>query len=236
MSVWADIGNLIAARSVRAWSGVLEAIRTLMSGDPEKRRQVAFSIAMIALSAKMAKADGIVTQDEIRAFREIVYVPDNQVRNVARLYDLAKQDVAGFESYAQQMAGLCGSGRPNCAVLEDIIDGLFHIATADGVIHESEVGYLHRIAEIFEIDEAHFRSILARHAVQGEGDPYEILGIGRDASATDARERYRELVKQNHPDRLIARGMPPEFVAIATRRLAAINDAYSIVERALKPA
>jgi DnaJ like chaperone protein len=113
------------------------------------RRRVAFSIAMIALSAKMAKADGVVTQDEVRAFQQIFIVPPDQTRNVARLFDLAKQDIAGFEAYAERLAGLCGDGRPDCAMLEDILDGLFHIAAADGVVHEREVGFLRRISEIF---------------------------------------------------------------------------------------
>src|SRR5690606_39587895 len=128
--------------------------------NPDLRRRVAFSIAMIALSAKMAKADGIVTQNEIRAFQQIFVVPQSEERNVARLFDLAKQDVAGFEAYAQQMAGLCGSGTQNCAMLEDILDGLFHIAKADGMVHEREVGFLRRVAEIFDIDEVHFETIL----------------------------------------------------------------------------
>ena len=107
---------------------MVEAVRTVFSGDADLRRRVAFSVAMIALSAKMAKADGIVTQDEVRAFQEIFEVPPKETRNVARLFDLAQRDVAGFETYAERMAQLCGSGHSNCVMLEDILDGLFHIA------------------------------------------------------------------------------------------------------------
>ena len=236
MSLWSDLGRLVASRGGRAFNAVIEAIRTVFAGDPERRRQVAFSIAMIALSAKMAKADGVVTQDEVRAFRQLFDIPPAEARNVARLYDRAKQDVAGFESYAGQIVGLCSAGETDCPLLEDVIDGLLFIATADGIVHEHEIAYLHRIAEIFHISEAHFRSILARHTLAGEGDPYLVLGIGRDASTEAIRKRYRDLVKENHPDSLIARGLPAEFIAIATRRLARINDAYSMIERGLKPA
>ncbi|TIV90766.1 MAG: molecular chaperone DjiA, partial [Mesorhizobium sp.] len=107
MSIWDRLGDFIARVSSSASSGVadvVEAVRTVFSGDPDLRRRVAFSVAMIALSAKMAKADGIVTQDEVRAFQEIFEVPPSETRNVARLYDIAKQDVAGFETYAQRMA------------------------------------------------------------------------------------------------------------------------------------
>jgi DnaJ like chaperone protein len=231
MSIWTRIGDIVSRVSGTALSNALEAVRTLFAGDPELRRRVAFSVAMIALSAKMAKADGIVTQNEIRAFRQIFLVPENEARNVARLYDIAKQDIAGYEVYAERLAGMCGSGHPNCAMLEDILDGLFHIAKADGMVHEREVAFLRRISEIFEISPDHFESILARHADIGETDPYKVLGVGRDASFEDIRKHYRLLVRENHPDRAIARGLPEEFVAIASTRVAALNAAYEVIEK-----
>jgi len=231
MSVWASIGDFVSRIAGAAFSTVMDAVNAFCGGDAELRRQVAFSVAMIALSAKIAKADGVVTYDEVRAFREIFTVPVEEARNVERLYNLAQQDVAGFEAYAERVAKLCGSGRRNCPVLEDVLDGLFHIATADHVIHEGELRYLRRVAEIFEVDEAHFDTILARHAVLGKDDPYAVLGVGRGTPADEIKRRYRELVVENHPDRMIARGLPPEFIAIATSRLAAINDAYALIER-----
>ena len=237
MSIWTRIGEFASKLSASAGAGAFdlaEAMRTVFSGDPELRRKVAFSVAMIALSAKMAKADGIVTQDEVRAFQQIFQIPPKEARNVARLYDLAQGDVAGFEAYAEKMARLCGSGRPNCAMLEDILDGLFHIAKADGLLHEREGHYLHRVAEIFEISEQHYQSILARHVDIGEGDPYAVLGVERGSPFDDIRRRYRKLVADNHPDRLIARGLPAEFIAIATTRLAAINTAYEMIERGMR--
>jgi DnaJ like chaperone protein len=237
MSIWDRIGEFVARVTSTAATGVadvVEAVRTVFAGDAELRRRVAFSIAMIALSAKMAKADGIVTQDEIRAFQQIFSVPPKETRNVARLYDLAQADVAGFEAYAQRMAGLCGSGRPNCAMLEDVLDGLFHIAKADGLLHEREGLYLHRVAQIFKISEEHYQSILARHLDLGEADPYTVLGIERGKPFEEVRKHYRKLVAHNHPDKLIARGLPEEFIAIATTRIAAINAAYEMIERGFR--
>ncbi|MGN6466965.1 MAG: TerB family tellurite resistance protein [Rhizobiaceae bacterium] len=231
MSIWTRLGDIVSRVSGTALSNALEVVRTVFAGDPELRRRVAFSVAMIALSAKMAKADGIVTQDEVRAFRQIFEVPQAETRNVARLYDIAKQDTAGFEVYAERLAAMCGSGHPNCAMLEDILDGLFHIAKADGVVHEREVVFLRRISEIFEIDAGHFESILARHADTGAADPYKILGVEREASFEEIRKHYRRLVRENHPDRAIARGLPEEFVAIASTRVAALNTAYEAIER-----
>ena len=210
---------------------MVEILRATFEGDPQLRRQVAFSVAMIALSAKMAKADGIVTQDEVRAFQSIFSVPRSEARNVARLYDLAKSDVAGFEAYAERMASLCGDGKSNCAMLEDILDGLFHIAKADGVLHEREGEYLHRVAQIFRISENHYRIILSRHVDQGNADPYTVLGVDRRRPFEEIRRHYRKLVGENHPDRVIARGLPAEFIAIATSRLASINNAYDAIER-----
>lgn len=239
MSIWDRLGDFIARISSSASSGVValvEAVRTVFSGDADLRRRVAFSVAMIALSAKMAKADGVVTQDEVRAFQQIFEVPPEETRHVARLFDLAKQDVAGFEAYARQMANLCGSGHSNCMMLEDILDGLFHIAKADGMIHEREADFLHRIAAIFSVDEEHYQSILARHVDLGTADPYAVLGVERGRPFEEVRRRYRKLMQDNHPDRLIARGLPQEFIKIATSRVAAINAAYETIERGMRRA
>lgn len=230
MSIWARIGEFLKKAPANALSGMIEAVRTVFEGDPQLRRRVAFSIAMIALYAKMAKADGIVTQEEVRAFQHIFSVPPGEARNVARLFDLAKQDIAGFEAYAERMAQLCGSGAPNCEMLEDILDGLFYIARADGLVHEREVDFLRRVAEIFAIDDDHFERVLSRHAV-GANDPWRVLGLERGAPFDIVRAQYRKLALENHPDRLIARGVPEEFLAIANGRLAAINRAYETIER-----
>jgi DnaJ like chaperone protein len=233
MSIWARIGEFVARISAGAADGVhdlVDAVRTAFAGDPELRRRVAFSVAMIALSAKMAKADGIVTQAEIRAFQDIFSMPPEERRNVERLYRIAMADTAGFEIYAERLAGLCGSGNPDCRMLEDILDGLFHIAKADGLIHEKELRFLSRIAEIFAISDRHFEAILARHAI-GETDPWAVLGLSRDASFAEVRRHYHQLVSDNHPDRMIARGVPEEFVRLANDRMAALNSAYETIER-----
>jgi DnaJ like chaperone protein len=229
---WAKLFEYVGDVATDAISRIVEAIRTVFEGDPETRRQVAFSVAMIALSAKMAKADGVVTHREVDAFRSIFAIPQAEEANVARLYNLAKQDVAGFEHYARKLAGLCGSGDRNCLLLEDILDGLFHIAKSDGAVHDAELTFIQRVAEIFRVDEAHFARILARH-VEGRGyDPYAVLGVTIDTDFPEIRRRYRQAVAENHPDRLIARGVPEEFLAIANDRMAALNSAYETIEKA----
>jgi DnaJ like chaperone protein len=239
MSIWPQIGKLVSRVTSSASAGasdLLETLKTAFAGNPDLRRRVAFSVAMIAISAKMAKADGVVTADEVQAFQQIFSVPPRETRNVARLYDIAKADIAGFEAYAARIARLCGTGKPDCGVLEDILDGLFHIAKADGMLHEREGRFLHRIAQIFRIREEHYQRILARHVSTGAADPYAVLGIERGQSLDEVKKQYRRLVAANHPDKLIARGLPEEFVRIATTRIAAINAAFEAIEQGLRPA
>ena len=230
-SIWDRLVSMVAAAASNALSSVVEAVRTLLEGDPETRRQVAFSVAMIALSAKMAKADGVVTTAEVDAFRDVFKFPADQAANVARLYNLARQDVAGYEAYAEKMAALCVSCENNCPILEDIIDGLFHIAKADGLIHEKEMAFLSRVAEIFGMAVERFEQITARHVHVDGRDPYKVLGVSPQDDFPTIRKRYRVLASENHPDTLIARGVPAEFQRIANDRMAVLNAAYAEIEK-----
>ena len=191
-------------------------------------RQIAFTIGVIALGAKMAKADGVVTRPEVAAFREIFHVPEAELKNVAFVFDRAKSDTAGFDVYAAQVAKLF-RGRPN--VLEDLLDGLFHIAKADGEVHAAELRYLAEVARIFGFDDAAFAQIREAHIGPDAADPYAILGVPRDVDEAGLKSAWRGLVRSHHPDTLIAEGMPGEFVAIANDRLARINDAYDRIRR-----
>lgn len=233
LSIWIRITDFVTDTAESVVGRLIEAVRTAFEGDPETRQRVSFSIAMIALSAKLAKADGIVTESEVNAFQEIFDIPSEDAKHVSRLYNLAKQDVAGFETYASQLAKLCGSGQQDCVILRDIIDGLFHIAKADNLIHDSELAYLRRVAEIFNISDREFERILSRHVDMGKTDPYRVLGIERGASHDAARKTYLALVREHHPDVLSARGLPMEFVRIANDRLAAINAAWEMIEQDL---
>jgi DnaJ like chaperone protein len=188
---------------------------------------VAFTIAMIALSAKMAKADGIVTRDEIDAFDRLFRVPPSEKANVHRVFNLARRDTAGYEAYARQIADLY---RNNPGLLEDIMDGLFEIAKADGVFHPGEAAFLERVSEIFGFAPNEYRRIRASH-FKDAADPYVILGVAFDANEDEIRRTYRRLVRENHPDSLMARGVPEEFVRISTDKMATITTAFSTIEK-----
>lgn len=222
MNVWSSLAGIVAAVSSSS-AQIVDRLVQLVLAKPEGTNTVGFTVAMIALSAKMAKADGVVTADEVLAFQELFEIPAGEERNVARLFNLAKEDVAGFEVYAKKLADLFPYDR---LTLIDILDGLFYIAKADGVVHENEVAYLARVAEVFGLNEREFQRILARHT-RGGGNPYSVIGLGPEASDDELKSQYRREVQETHPDRLIGRGVPEEFVRIANDRLAALNAAWA---------
>lgn len=234
MSIW---GKIIGGAAGFALGGPLGALfgagvghavdAGLAQGtDDQATEKITFTIGVIALAAKMAKADGRVTSDEVDAFKEVFKVPPHEVRNVGRVFDLAQQDTAGYEAYARQIAGLF-QDRP--AVLEDLMDALFHIANADGYVHPNEMAYLETVADIFGMSEVDFERVSARHLGPDKSSPYTVLGVAPDIDDEALKKHYRQLVRDNHPDRLIANGVPQEFIAVATERLAAINAAYDRV-------
>jgi DnaJ like chaperone protein len=185
-------------------------------------RDVLFTMGLVALAAKMAKADGVVVDVEVKAFEQIVEVPEGEHERVKRLFELAMQTSDGFEAYARQIHG---EFKEEPALLEDVLDGLFHIAKADEAVHEAEYIYLKNVAGIFAFSEGDFERIAARHVKRAD-DPYLILKADRTMSDEELKRHYRKMVAENHPDREIARGLPPEAVKIATERLAVINAAW----------
>jgi DnaJ like chaperone protein len=194
--------------------------------ENDPRRRIAFTIAVIALGAKMARADGTVTRDEVAAFGAVFQVAPSEEEHVRLVFDLARKSTAGFESYARQVGRLFATDR---AVLENLLGGLFHIALADGHVFPAEDAYLREVARHFGFDGADYARIRALHvdgAHQEPDDPFAILGVLPGASASAIREAYHRLVRENHPDLVIARGLPPECIALATARVARINAAY----------
>jgi DnaJ like chaperone protein len=225
MTVWARISDMA--------NGIGDSLGQVLGGFSRKstapEKSVGFTIGMIALGAKMAKADGMVTDEEVTAFKQVFKVPAKDMPAVERVFNLAKQDVVGFESYALQVAKLFIL---KSQVLENVLDGLFHIAKADGVIHEDEMTYLERVAEIFGFGSTEFMRIRARH-VGIEDDPYDLLEVGRDAPLAEIKKKYKSLVRALHPDKLMASGVPSEMVKLATDRLARINAAYNKLSKDL---
>lgn len=218
------LGALIGAGAGHLYDKARDSAAEIAGSDPTK--QVGFTIAVIALGAKLAKADGVVTPDEIRAFRRVFKVAPEETQNVAKVFNLARKSTAGYEAYARQIAGMFAD---NPAVLEELLNCLFHIALADGVVHDDELAYLKNVAAIFGFSETDFARVREQNMGPDEADPYTVLGIPHDADNDTIKSTYRKLVRENHPDALVAQGMPEEFVEVANDKLAAINAAYDRV-------
>jgi DnaJ like chaperone protein len=232
-SVWERLTKIVGSVSER--TGVAGSLANLL--DPDNwlpgGKDAAFTLALIALSAKMAVADGVVTASELRAFQRTVEIPAAIEQQVDRLFKLAQQDVAGYDAYARKV-GRFFAGSPE--TLEHVLDGLFYIASADGMIHEAELEYLKQVSDIFGFDDARFEQLASQHVVLDSGvDPYVVLGLMPGAERSEVRRVYRLLVAEHHPDRLIAKGVPEELIDVATARMQAINSAYNKIVKLPPP-
>ncbi|WP_415921099.1 TerB family tellurite resistance protein [Tateyamaria sp. SN6-1] len=222
MSIWSRISDAIAAlTSGESLAAVFDQLRA----PPE--RSVAFAIAVIALGAKMAKADGHVTRDEVTAFREVFHIAAKDEAGAAKVFNLARQDVAGFEDYANRIHAMF---RTQPETLTDLLEGLFHIAMADGFYHPNEDAFLEEVAHIFTISDRDFRALRARFVPDAAPDPYSVLGVSPDMALDDMRAAWRKLVRENHPDAMMARGVPEEAVRLAEKRMIDINRAWEDIQ------
>jgi DnaJ like chaperone protein len=188
----------------------------------------AFSTAVTALGAKLAKADGNAQSAEYDAFSQVFQPEDGSQGNVRRLYQLARQTTRGFESYARRLA----KRYKNCPqILEDVLDGLFYVATSDGAVTDDELTYLARVSELFGQSPLTFRRLKAVHLGAEQDDPYTVLGVAHDASDAEVRKAWKAQLSDAHPDRARARGLPPEFIEVAEAKAASINAAFDTVMR-----
>lgn len=188
----------------------------------------AFTTAVTALGAKLAKADGNAQASEYDAFAEVFQPEPGSQGNVRRLYQLARQTTRGFESYARRLS----KRYRHCPqLLEDVLDGLFHVATSDGAVTGDELAYLERVSELFGQSPLTFRRVKATHLGAEREDPYVVLGVPHDVSDVELRAAWRAQLSEAHPDRARARGLPSEFIEVAEAKAAAINAAYGVAMR-----
>lgn len=222
MSIWLRITQALSAlASGEALSAIFDRLRT----PPE--RSVAFAIAVVALGAKMAKADGLVTRDEVRAFRSVFHIASEDEAGAARVFNLARQDVAGFEAYTHRIKAMFNHQE---AALCDLMEGLFHIAVADGFYHPQENDFLNRVAEIFGLPQRDFMMLRARFVPDAEQDPYVVLAVAPDAPLSEIKQAWRGLVQACHPDVMMARGLPKEAIKLAEKRLIDVNAAWESIQ------
>lgn len=212
----ARLADVIAPR----WPALARLVR------PKPAHQTAaFSAAVIALAAKMAKADGVAVVVECQTFERFFEPAPNEVPRIRRLYHQASQDTAGFEIYAESIARML-KDEPDLKV--NVLECLLMIACADGILHPAEEAFLRTVGHAFDISCDEFKRIRAPF-VRDMNDPYDVLGVTRAASRQEIRSRYLELVQRFHPDRLTARGAQTALIKAATVKLAAINAAYAAI-------
>lgn len=210
------------------FTALLEALGGRGGDAPAQRdptETVGFTIAAIALGAKMAAVDKSRHERQIQAFHEVFQVPEGERRNVRRLFEIASTSTTGYEVYARRIATLL---RGREAVKEKLLDALFHIAWGDDRIVEPELDFLRRVAAIFGFDAVSFDRIAAAHGI-GATSPFVLLGVSSDADWPAVQRAYRRLMKEHHPDRLLAQGMPMELIRLAHDRVAALTAAYESI-------
>ena len=237
MSIW---GSLLGGMVGFSFGGPIGALIGSMLGGrlSSSRRggfrksfaqqQQIFVISLIILTAKLAKVDGHVSKEELIAVKDKLKIPEHEIDQVGKIFNKAKEDSLGYEPYAQQIAQIYGR---NSAVLDEVINILFYIAEADGKVSDSEVNYIKNVSNIFGLNTAQFEGIRETRMGSHKQNPYIILGCNPNDDLQTIRKKYLKLSKEHHPDVLISKGLPKEFVMESEKKLAAINSAYDKIEK-----
>ncbi len=226
-----NFGLRILTAAARLFGPPSRAEVAPLSLDERSVGDAGVAAALIALGAKMAKADGVVTRSEIDAFKNVFQADEQAQAGISRFFDMARQTTLGYEAYAKIVYRKY-KNRPD--ILEDVLDGLFHIALADGIVTGAEMQFLETVGRLFKFAERTFARIRIAHLGRAADDPYLILGIEDDITDAELKRAYRAMAAANHPDRLAARGLPPELQALATHKMALINRAYAQVKKMRK--
>ena len=214
------LGSIIGGKISRAKSGS-------GMGTFAQPQQV-FALSLIVLSAKLSKADGQVSREELIAVKDKLKIPDNELDQVGKIFNKAKEESQGYEPYAQQIAQIY---RGNLNVLEEVINMLFYIAEADGNVSASELEMIENISSIFGLSQAQFRSIKESRKSSDKLNPYIVLESNPDDDLQKIRKKYIKLSKNHHPDLLISKGVPKEVIDESKKKMRAINSAWDQVQK-----
>ena len=237
MSIW---GSLIGGVVGFSFAGPIGAlIGSMLGGRISSARkagfqqsfappQQVFAIALIILTAKLAKTDGIVSKEELIAIKNKLKIPDHEIDQVGKIFNKAKEDSLGYEPYAQQIAQIY---RNNPAVLDEVINILFYIAEADGKVSESEIAMIKNIAVIFGISQSQFEGIKESRKSSDKLNPYIVLGCSSNDDFKTIRKKYLQLSKEHHPDVLMSKGVPKEVIEESKKKMRAINSAFDQIEK-----
>jgi len=190
--------------------------------------QQVFALSLIVLSAKLSKADGQVSREELIAVKDKLKIPENELDQVGKIFNKAKEESAGYEPYATQIAQIY---QGNLNVLEEVINILFYIAEADGKVSTSELSMIENIAKIFGLNQVQFNSIKEARKSSEKLNPYIVLESNPDDNIETIRKKYIKLSKEHHPDLLISKGVPEEVIAESKKKMRAINSAWGQIQK-----
>ena len=216
------LGSLIGGKISRARAG-----RTGNFGSFAQPQQI-FALSLIVLSAKLSKADGQVSKEELVAVKDKLKIPENEIEQVGKIFNKAKEESAGYEPYAKQIAQIY---QGNLNVLEEVINILFYIAEADGNVSQSELVMIENIAQIFEINQSQFNSIKESRKSSDKLNPYIVLNSSPNEDLSSIRKKYIKLSKENHPDILISKGVPSEVIEESKKKMRAVNSAWDQIQK-----
>ena len=214
------LGSLLGGKISRARSGA-------RMGSFAQPQQV-FALSLIVLSAKLSKADGQVSREELTAVKDKLKIPENELDQVGKIFNKAKEESQGYEPYAQQKAQIY---RGNLNVLEEVINMLFYIAEADGNVSTSELEMIESISEIFGLSNVQFESIKESRKLSEKSNPYIILESNPNDDIQSIRKKYIKLSKEHHPDLLMSKGVPKEVIEESKRKMRAINSAWDQIQK-----
>ena len=237
MSIWGSLIGGMIGFSLGGPFGML--LGSLLGGKISKSRstgrfssaaqgQKVFALSLIVLSAKLCKADGQVSREELIAVKDKLKIPDHELDQVGKIFNKAKEESIGYEPYAKQIAYFY-KGHIN--VLEEVINTLFYVAEADGNVSNEEFKMIHHISQIFGLNEIEFNGIVEGRKSSDKLNPYVVLESKPDDNLTDIRKKYLKLSKEHHPDLLLNKGVPQEVIDESKAKMRAINAAWSQIQK-----
>ena len=236
MSIWGSLIGGMIGFSLGGPFGML--LGSLIGGKISRAKgsinnsfaqpQQIFALSLIVLSAKLSKADGQVSKEELIAVKDKLKIPENELDQVGKIFNKAKNESTGYEPYAHQIAQIY---RGNLNVLEEVVNILFYIAEADGNISQSEMNMIQDIAKIFGLNENQFNSLKESRKSSDKLNPYIVLESNPNDDLSDIRKKYIKLSKEHHPDLLLSKGVPNEVIEESKKKMRAINSAWDQIQK-----
>ena len=194
----------------------------------QQNSQQIFALSLIILSAKLSKADGRVSKEELIAVKDKLQIPDSEIDQVAKIFNKAKDESTGYEPYAKQISEIF---KRNQNVLEEVINILFYIAEADGHVSNEEESMIANIAFIFGLSQNQYESIKESRKSSDKLNPYIVLESHPTDDLKSIRKKYIKLSKEHHPDLLISKGVPIEVINESKNKMRAINAAWDQIQK-----